>query len=70
MIPNVDFDNDAWQQASLPVRHGGLGIRKAEDIAPSAFLASHFATESLVERILHQTPLDRRPDAQQALRCW
>ena len=69
-ITNVDFDDEAWQQATLPVRHGGLGIRKTVDIAPSAFLASHFATESLVARILQHTPLDRRPDPQDALRCW
>ena len=69
-ITNVEFDNDAWHQASLPVRHGGLGIRRAEDIAPSAFLASHFATESLVVRILENTTLDRRPDPQDALRHW
>merc|ERR1712033_150472 len=28
LITNVDFFEDAWIQATLPVRSGGLGIRK------------------------------------------
>jgi len=31
--------DDQWLQASLPVGDGGLGIRSAELLAPSAFLA-------------------------------
>ena len=30
----------AWLQASLPVRAGGIGIRSAAQLAPSAYLAS------------------------------
>ena len=39
-ILNVTLSDNAWTQASLPVRSGGLGIRRAEQLAPSAFLAS------------------------------
>jgi len=39
-ILNVDINNDQWLQASLPVGDGGLGIRSAEMLAPSAYLAS------------------------------
>ena len=33
-----------WIQASLPVGDGGLGIRSAQMLAPSAFLASAAST--------------------------
>ena len=66
-ICNVDLTDDAWAQARLPVRHGGLGIRTAEDLAASAFLASHHATEDLVARILQSCHLDRQPDPREAL---
>ena len=39
-ILNVTLSDNAWTQASLPVRSGGLGIRRAEQLTPSAFLAS------------------------------
>ena len=39
-ILNVKLEEEAWIQSTLPVASGGLGIRKAKDIAPSAFLAS------------------------------
>ena len=69
-ITNVDISNDPWRQARLPVRFGGLGIRTAEHLAASAFLASHYATEVLVERILAPINLDRRPDIDVAFMCW
>ena len=53
-LVNIHFqDNDpAWLQASLPVNHGGLGIRSAGQLAPSAFLASAAASSTLVHLIL------------------
>ena len=69
-ITNVDFTEESWCQARLPVRHGGLGIRTSKDIAPSAFLASHYATEGLVARILHPIFPDQQIDPQEALACW
>ena len=69
-ITNVDIKNEAWHQARLPVRHGGLGIRTSEQLSASAYLASHYATEDLVARILAPVNLDRRPDPEEALGCW
>jgi len=43
-ILNVDLNDDQWLQASLPVGDGSLGIRSAEMLAPSAFLASAAST--------------------------
>jgi len=34
---NVDVSRSAWMQALFPVRFGGLGIRSAVLLAPSAF---------------------------------
>ena len=51
-ITNIDFSDDAWTQASLPVRLGGLGIRKAVDIALPCFISSAISAQSLVEAIL------------------
>ena len=52
MILNVDVNDTQWLQASLPVGNGGLGIRSAEMLAPSAFLASAASTHSLQQSIL------------------
>ena len=51
-ITNTHLDDPAWTQASLPVRFGGLGIRSAAQLAPSAFLASAAGSSDLVHLIL------------------
>ena len=45
-------------------------MRTSEHLAASAFLASHYATEDLVARILDPCNLDRRPVPEDALACW
>ena len=51
-ILNVDFDETQWIQENLPVNDGGLGIRCANTLATSAFLASAVSTHSLQQSIL------------------
>ena len=51
-ILNVDLTDSQWTQASLPIQVGGLGVRSACTLAPSAFLASAAATLSLQNAIL------------------
>ena len=51
-ITNINLDETAWTQASLPVKSGGLGIRSAVQLAPSAFLASAAASSDLTHHIL------------------
>ena len=46
------WDGSVWVQASLPVKFGGLGIRSAVSVAPSAFMASSRSTAELVEATL------------------
>ena len=48
---NVQLTDDQWNQASLPVQHGGLGLRSACMLAP-AFLASAAATLELPNEIV------------------
>ena len=53
-ITNIRLNDDdlAWAQASLPVGAGGLGIRSAVQLAPSAFLASAAGSSDLIHQIL------------------
>ena len=71
VILNQNFRENHWQQACLPVRNGGLGIRSACLLAPSAFLSSAASTATLVSSIL---PLRFLPlhdiNHQSALRIW
>ena len=53
-ILNISFQNNelAWTQATLVVGSGGLGIRSAVQLAPSAFIASAAASLDLAQQIL------------------
>ena len=49
---NIADDDAAWTQASLPVGSGGLGVRSATQLAPSAFLASAAGCTTIVLELL------------------
>jgi hypothetical protein len=49
---NVRFDDKSWAQASLPVRWGGIGVRSAFQLAPSAFLSSFHASSVTMKKLL------------------
>ena len=71
-VLNVNLVSEsAWLQASLPVSEGGLGIRSAAQLAPSAFLASAAGCASLSKDILptrlHCVP---SPESTEALALW
>jgi len=68
-IFNTDMTDLQWIQASLPVRNGGLGIRRVSSLAPSAFLASAAGTRDLQAKILRNclTPIDSAVDLVLAL---
>lgn len=51
-VINVSMNDEQWGQASLPVRYGGLGVRRVQDIGLVAFLASSHGVADLVARIL------------------
>ncbi|KAI5728591.1 hypothetical protein M8J77_018338 [Diaphorina citri] len=56
-ILNLNLNDTQWCQASLPIRVGGLGIRKLSDITLPTFLSSVHGVKSLVSKILN-TPED------------
>ena len=69
-ITNLKFSEDHWPQASLPVKDGGLGIRRAVSLAPSAFLASATNTLNLQELILINSIITLQDSAVTCLRQW
>ena len=70
-ILNICLNDSAWTQASLPIRCGGLGVRSATQLAPSAYLASAAGSADLVRQIvpprLQNAPC---PDMSTALIYW
>ena len=51
-ICNIQLSNASWLQASLPINSGGLGIRSAAMLAPSAYLASAAGSTPISQAIL------------------
>ena len=49
---NCSMTDLAWNQATLPVAKGGLGIRSVVALAPFAYLASAATTHDLETRLL------------------
>ena len=54
-IINIQFDNHSWTQATLPIRFGGLGVRKISSVCLPAFLSSAHSSKSLVNQILNSS---------------
>ena len=59
----MDLNDIQWLQACLSVRHGGLGIRSAAMLAPSAFLASVASTHDLQQSILWEPTRSKDGDS-------
>ena len=51
-IANVDISVTEWTQASLPIKYGGLVIRKVRSLALPAYLASAASTADIQTSIL------------------
>ena len=49
---HLTYEDHAWTQATLPVKYGGLGIRSAVQLAPSAFPASAAGSSDLAHQLL------------------
>jgi hypothetical protein len=69
-ISNIQLTDEAWKQASLPVRWGGIGIRDVSSLAPSAYLGSLFATEPLVRSILPPSMAPLPTFLSEATQAW
>jgi len=51
-ITNVRVSGFSWDQASLPLVFGGLGIRKVEDLAVPAYMSSVYSSSDLSNELL------------------
>src|SRR5215471_17698081 len=69
-ITNTDLSDDQWTQASLPVKAGGLGIRSAVQLAPSAYLAAFSSSAELQALILAQPSIPKSSHEDVALSAW
>ena len=71
-VLNISLEEDsAWSQATLPVGSGGIGVRRAVQLAPSAFLASAAGCDDLINRILsHRVQSDSYPAVVEAREEW
>jgi len=69
-LTNCDILDSEWIQASLPVRGGGLGVRRVSMLALPAFFASAASSLSLQDQILfdcHCQPDDPLVDSYMTL---
>ena len=51
-VCNVNFDDTGWQQSTLPVAHGGLGLSSAASVSLPAYTSSLSTTRQFVSQIL------------------
>jgi hypothetical protein len=56
MITNASLSDIHWLQASLPIKEGGLGIRRVTPLALASFISSAISTTTLQENILASCP--------------
>ena len=70
MISRVLYGLQASRIPSLPVKLGGLGVRSAVEMAPSAYLASLQVTSVLVEAILLVTFTSSEPSLLDDVVSW
>ncbi|GAV01296.1 hypothetical protein RvY_12033 [Ramazzottius varieornatus] len=57
-IAKIAMDDTAWRQSSLPVSRGGLGIRRVDEPALPAFLASVHSSFDLMKQIYPQVDVN------------
>lgn len=69
-ITNSDLSDTQWLQASLPVRDGGLGVRRVASLALPAFVASAASTLPLQDAILMNCACSNNSAFQNYLSLW
>ena len=57
-ITNCRFDHSTFRQTSLPIKLGGLGVRRSEDLALPAFISSLVKCSTMVDSLLSQDDSD------------
>ena len=51
-LTNVRFEDPSWEQAILPGRYGGLGVRRTEDVALPSYVASLHRCQQHISALL------------------
>ena len=51
---NVTLSGDAWEQSTLPVANGGIGVRRATGVALLAYLSSVAGSHAFVIQLFSQ----------------
>jgi hypothetical protein len=69
-ISNSSLTDIQWIQASLPIKDGGLGIRRVSSLAFPAFLASAASTLPLQDRTLVSVTCHSDVYFETCLHCW
>ena len=69
-VANVSLDGDVCKQTGLSVSFGGLGCKRAGDIALPSFLASMNSVAELVETILSRINIADTNELVEAVESW
>ena len=70
-ITNCRFDSDTFRQVSLPIKLGGLGVRRAEDLALPAFISSALKCSAMAEKLLSQAEINpHRSSISESILNW
>ena len=69
-IINSELTEVQWLQATLPIKDGGLGVRRVSSLAISAFMASASSTLNLQNAILSKFPCPTDLFADSSLASW
>ena len=56
---NITLTDEKWSQASLPIKFGGLGIRKPSDLAIPCYIASFLSAKSTNSKITNNSILEQ-----------
>lgn len=69
-IVNCRFSGSSWDEATLPVKLGGLGLRNATNLCYSSFLGSVHSVSDLVKNIVPSFSLTSDASTTEALEAW
>ena len=69
-MANLSLEGDVCNQAGFPETFGGLGCRRAEDIALNSFIASMNSVGELVDTILSRIKIADTNKLAEAVESW
>ena len=70
-ILNVKLEEKAWNQSTLPIKIGGLGIKLASEVALPAYLSSVSSSKTIVKSLVpHLLKEDQNTFYEQGIQAW